>query len=144
MDTLELHFPVSAKYIRIAAQMAATLGNIICQDIEQSSRDTDFVAHLELVVSEACTNAIKHGSKTDSEEGVIMQVMLDDQAMTIKVKDANAPFDFTAIREPDLEHHPENGYGIFLMRNFMDEVHYAHENGWNCITLVKYKPCLKA
>jgi len=144
MDTLELRFPPSAKYIRIAAQMTATLGKILCQDIEQSSRDSDFVSHLELVVSEACTNAIKHGSKTDREAGIIMQVMLDERSMTIKVKDANTPFDFAAIREPDLEHHPEHGYGIFLMRNLMDEVHYAHEDGWNCITLVKYKPCLKA
>ena len=143
MDTLELRFPPSAKYIKIAAQMAAALGNILCSDIEESSRDADFVPHVELVVSEACTNAVKHGSKIDTEADVIMEVTCDDQAMTIKVKDAGQTFDFAAISEPDLEQHPTHGYGIFLMRSLMDEVHYTHENGWNCITLVKYKPCLK-
>jgi len=124
--------------------MAANLGKILCRDVEESARNPNFVAGLELVVSEACTNSVKHGSKTNKDAEVIMVVTVDDQTMTIKVKDCNKPFDFSAIREPDLEHHPENGYGIFLMREFMDEVNYVHENGWNCITLVKHKPCQKA
>lgn len=143
MDTLELRFPPSARYVRIAAQMASNLGAILCRAVSEPERDKEFNSILELVVSEACTNAVKHGSKSDDAADVIMKVIINDETMIIKIKDCNEPFDFTDVKEPDLENHPENGYGIFLMKNFMDEVSYSHEEGWNCITLVKHKPCRK-
>jgi len=143
LDTLELRFPPSSRYVRVAAQMAANLGKVICRNIEESARDPNFIATLELVVSEVCTNAVKHGAQFRKDAEIVMLIMVDEQAMTITVKDCNKSFDFSAICEPDLENHPECGYGIFLMREFMDEVLYVRENGWNSITLVKYNPCYK-
>ncbi len=139
MDTLELSFPASTRYVRIAAQFAAHTGALFCRDIAESEVVDKFLSVLELVVSEACTNAVQHSS-VSGEKGVIMQVSLDEEQIIIKVKDFNKPFDFDGIKEPDLNSHPENGYGIFLMRSFMDEMKYTHELGWNCITLVKKKP----
>ncbi len=140
MDTLELTFPPSTRYVRIAAQFAANLGALFCRNVKETETVEKFLSVLELVVSEACTNAVKHGAKSDSKKDVIIRVSLDEQSMVIKVKDFNEPFDFAAVKDPDLESHPENGYGIFLMRSFMDEVSYNHEDGWNCITMVKKKP----
>ncbi|WP_051309543.1 ATP-binding protein [Desulfogranum japonicum] len=140
METLELTFPPSTRYVRVAAQFAANTGSIFCSDITEPETVKKFLSVLELVVSEACTNAVKHGSNPDSKKDVIIRISLNEEAMIVKVKDFNEPFDFSNIKEPDLESHPENGYGIFLMRSFMDEVSYNHEDGWNCITMVKKKP----
>jgi len=123
--------------------MAANMGALICQDVGESVKDPDFVNSLQLVVSEACTNAVKHGANSHKDAEIILQVMLDEQTLIITVKDCNCAFDFSAICEPDLENHPENGYGVFLMRTLMDEVKYVHQDGWNCITLVKHKPCYR-
>jgi serine/threonine-protein kinase RsbW len=140
VDTLELTFPPSTRYVRVAAQFAANAGALFCRDVSEPETVKKFLSVLELVVSEACTNAVKHGSRSDVKKDVIIRISLDEEAMVIKVKDFNEPFDFTNIKDPDLDLHPESGYGIFLMRSFMDEVSYNHENGWNCITMVKKKP----
>jgi serine/threonine-protein kinase RsbW len=140
MDTLELTFPPSTRYVRVAVQFAASTGSIFCRDITEPDAVKEFLSVLELVVSEACTNAVKHGSRKDSTKDVIIQIRFDEQVMVIKVKDFNEPFDFASIKDPDLENHPESGYGVFLMRSFMNEVRYTHEDGWNCITMVKKKP----
>lgn len=140
MDTLELTFPPSARYVRVAARFAANTGAIFCRDVTDADAVKTFLSVLELVVSEACTNAVKHGAKSDTQKDVIIHIGLDEDSMVIKVKDFNEPFDFTSVKDPDLENHPEGGYGIFLMRSFMDEVSYSHEDGWNCITMIKGKP----
>jgi serine/threonine-protein kinase RsbW len=139
VDTLELTFPSSSRYVRVAAQFAANTGTLFYREVTEPETVKKFLSVLELVVSEACTNAVKHGSKSDKKKDVIIQISLDEDAMVIKVKDFNEPFDFGNVRDPDLESHPESGYGIFLMRSFMDDVSYNHKDGWNCITMVKKK-----
>jgi serine/threonine-protein kinase RsbW len=140
VETLELSFPPSTKYVRIAAQFAANTGAIFCREVTEPETVKKFLSILELVVSEACTNAVKHGSKSDLAKDVIIRISLKQEAMVITVKDFGEPFDFFSVEDPDLESHPESGYGIFLMRSFMDGVSYEHVDGWNCITMVKKKP----
>jgi len=140
MDILELTFPSSTRYVRVAAQFAANTGSLFCRDVTDAEAVKKFLSVLELVVSEACTNAVKHGAGPDGKKDIIIKICLDDEAMVIKVKNFNEPFDFGSVEAPHLESHPESGYGIFLMRSFMDEVSYDHQDGWNCITMIKRKP----
>ncbi len=138
-EILELTFPAATRYIQVAAKFGANAGALFCPKEADPPTIQKFLSTLELVVSEACTNAVKHTSSSETGE-VSISISLDEKRMIIEVKDNNAPFDFEAVAEPDLDNHPVSGYGIFLMRSFMDKVSYSREGGQNCITMIKEKP----
>lgn len=58
--------------------------------------------------------------------------------LVIELCDTGAPFDPTAVPQPDLDAVQEHGYGLFLVHQLMDEVTYhshPHGNRWR---LAKY------
>jgi len=83
---------------------------------------------VRLALEEALVNAIKHGNGGDREKRVFVQftvaVDADLGGMAVTVRDEGRGFDPDALPDPLS---PENllkssGRGIFLMRNFMDDV----------------------
>ena len=49
--------------------------------------------------------------------------------LTIRLRDFGAPFDFSAVPEPDLERLPESGLGVHIVKSWMDEVSYERGDG---------------
>ena len=80
--------------------------------------DPDCGADLEVALSEACTNALKHsGAGTE----YTVNVALDHQHCAITVTDAGAGFDGqSAQAEPSAE----EGRGVELMRALVDRVNF--------------------
>ncbi|MGQ9799323.1 MAG: ATP-binding protein [Ignavibacterium sp.] len=81
---------------------------------------------LLLSVTEATTNAIKHGNKNDINKMVNIDVDVVENYLLISVKDQGAGFNPAEIPDPT---HPENllkdsGRGVYLMRVYMDEVDF--------------------
>jgi len=79
---------------------------------------------IEMALREAVTNAIVHGNKEDEAKSVEITFACHDRQLEIEVRDQGAGFDATRVPDPT---DPANllktsGRGIFLMRNFMDEV----------------------
>lgn len=68
---------------------------------------------------------------------------LDPQgiSLTVTLKDAGQPFNPLAMPDPDLtasvEERKVGGLGIFLCKQFMDDVIYQYENGCNVLTMRK-------
>lgn len=90
--------------------------------------DDDAVHWVGVAVRECVINAIKHGNRNDAGKRVFMEfssaVPADDAGLTISVRDQGDGFDPAVIANPLA---PENllkssGRGIFLIRNFMDDV----------------------
>lgn len=90
--------------------------------------DEDSVHWVGVAVRECVINAIKHGNQSDTAKHVFVEfetgVRDDVQEMAIRVRDQGKGFDPEALANP-LD--PENllkasGRGIFLIRNFMDDV----------------------
>lgn len=81
---------------------------------------------LLLSITEAVTNAIKHANKYDVNKKVFIDVFVDNDILTLKIKDEGKGFDPEAIPDPT---EPENllkdsGRGLFLMRFYMKELHF--------------------
>ena len=115
MEKLALSFPASLKYIRLGQGFGSTLAQIICQKLPSESRDQEFIYSLDLVISEACTNSIIYG-KDNANNDIRLECEVDDQLLKIIIIDHNDAFAFDKIKQPDLNNHPETGYGIFLMK----------------------------
>lgn len=105
---------------------------------KKPGKENTFLDQVELAVGEACTNSAQHGSTKNSEDGrIVVMFFVEEDHLTIMVKDRNAPFDFANIRPPNLDETPESGYGIFLMKEMMDEVTCLRKDGWNILQLKK-------
>lgn len=88
--------------------------------------DEEKINGLLLSVTEATTNAIKHGNKNDINKMVNIDVDFVGDYLFISVKDQGAGFNPAEIPDPT---HPENllkdsGRGVYLMRIYMDEVDF--------------------
>ncbi len=96
---------------------------------------------LQLVLSEACANAIKHAYGMEKNHRVKLSATIDDDRICLIIRDFGRKMNPQGYREPDLEICAEGGYGIHLMQCLMDEVRFdvSHDKGTE-LTLVKYRP----
>lgn len=98
------------------------------------------VRDLALVVSEACANVIEHAYRGEPNHPIDLHLTIDDTRLVLLVHDSGVPFEAEAYHPPDLNEPQEGGYGVFIIRNLMDEVEYDVSGGTGTtLRLVKYR-----
>ena len=111
--------------------------------ITQLDPTLDELTEIKTVVSEAVTNAIIHGYENNSEGIVYISVLLEDQTVTLTIRDEGvgiADLDEAMqplyTSKPDLE---RSGMGFTIMENFMDQCEVVSTiNVGTTITVKKY------
>ena len=90
--------------------------------------DEDAIHWVGVAVRESVANAIKHGNRNDASKRVFVEfetrTLGDVPEVVIRVRDQGDGFDPESVADP-LETDnllKSSGRGIFLMRNFMDDV----------------------
>jgi serine/threonine-protein kinase RsbW len=82
------------------------------------------VGDVELAVTEACTNVLKHAAGTGDEYEVSVAVAEDD--CVIRVIDSGAGFDHESVdRVNAAGSGEESGRGVFLMAAFVDDLKFT-------------------
>jgi serine/threonine-protein kinase RsbW len=88
--------------------------------------DDDAIHWLGVAIRESVINAIKHGNRSDTTKHVFVEFEGDRAVpeLMVRVRDQGAGFDPESVADPLA---PENllkgsGRGIFLIRQFMDDV----------------------
>src|SRR5260221_7011988 len=109
--------------------------------------DEDAMHWVSVAIRESVINAIKHGNKSDESKRVFVEFETATAGvpeLAIKVRDQGEGFDPELVANP-LD--PENllkssGRGIFLIRNFMDDVtlRRAPEGGMEIRMLKRVQP----
>ena len=109
--------------------------------------DDDAMHWVGVAIRESVINAIKHGNRNDSSKRVFVEFGTstgDAPELSIRVRDQGEGFDPELVANP-LD--PENllkssGRGIFLIRNFMDDVELrrAPEGGMEIRMLKRVQP----
>jgi serine/threonine-protein kinase RsbW len=110
---------------------------------EESERVPDFVAGIQgetdlsddetsglmLLVSEAVTNAIEHGNKLTASKNVEVELIISAAKITVTVTDEGEGFDPSQAKDPLKKENllDDSGRGIFLMKQFSDEMEYLNE-----------------
>ncbi|MDE2573563.1 MAG: ATP-binding protein, partial [bacterium] len=105
--------------------------------------DDQTLADVEFAVGEALANAVEHGRRLGrGNRKITLRIQrTDDHHLVVEVVDTGARFDFSGRGDrPDEYHRSARGFGIFLMRELMDEVHYEHRRAGNLVRLVKRIP----
>ena len=92
----------------------------------------DRVEDLKTALAEACINAIEHGNKFDINSKVGITIASDETSLEVTVHDEGDGIDPENIpkkREEPNGFPIRRGYGIFLIRNLMNETTFASEPG---------------
>jgi serine/threonine-protein kinase RsbW len=111
---------------------------LLCEAMEERMLPQTFTDEVELAVSEACTNAIRHAAADDPAAMVTVRFRADETRLVVEVSDQGAGFDFEEIPLPAFDRHPEGGYGLYIIRRTMDEVRYTRGSERNTLTMIKY------
>jgi serine/threonine-protein kinase RsbW len=103
--------------------------------------DEDTIGNISMAVREAAVNAVLHGNAYDPHKHVAASFETTPADLIIRIGDEGVGLNPDTIPDPLA---PENilrgsGRGIFLIRAFMDEVHFRQLTPGNEITLIKHR-----
>jgi serine/threonine-protein kinase RsbW len=107
---------------------------------EEAGLDEDERFHFAMAVREAAVNAVLHGNEYDPAKEIAVSLENTGKSLVIKVADQGKGLDPDTLPDPLA---PENllrgtGRGIFLIRSFMDELHFRQLHPGTELTLVKH------
>jgi len=111
--------------------------------VTQLDPTLDDLTEIKTVVSEAVTNAIIHGYENNSDGIVYISVVLEDQCVTLTIRDEGVGIaDLDEAMQPLFTTKPElerSGMGFTIMENFMDQCEVSSTvNVGTTITVKKY------
>lgn len=101
----------------------------------QAIPDPSVCFKVELLVREALTNAVVHGSHTDPGKQVRCALRLKRGRMLILVEDQGNGFDWRAVRNRPDPSRDSSGRGVGILFTYADRVRY--NNKGNAVTMVK-------
>ncbi len=104
--------------------------------------DAEALYDLELAVDEACTNVITHGYAGMDPGSIIMQLELQPGIVKVSITDFGHSFEPANTPAPDtnatVEEREEGGFGLFFIRQSVDEIDYRVTEDGNTMVLTKH------
>ena len=101
----------------------------------------DEVPNITMAVREAAVNAVLHGNSYDPAKKMTAAFEATPSSLIIRISDQGPGLDPDTLPDPLA---PENilrgsGRGIFLIKAFMDEVHFRQLHPGTELTLIKHR-----
>lgn len=132
---IDVIIPTQTKYL----DLIGSIGERIAKELDHYTGDREALAyHLNLVLTEATANAIKHTVPAIPQDTVRILIHIEENELNIKVYDHGQGFDLEAVPTPDFEHPQEGGMGLFLIKTLMDSVTYSKQSDCNVLEIKKY------
>ncbi len=106
----------------------------------EAGLDEEECFHVTMAVREAAVNAVMHGNEYNPDKHLSVSFENNGDALVFVIADQGKDLDPDTLPDPLA---PENllrgtGRGIFLIRSFMDEVHFRQLHPGTELTLVKH------
>jgi len=133
---VEIKIPNQTKYLSLIGK----IGEDIARELDRYSGDRETLAyHINLVLTEAMANAIKHANASDPGKTVKVNISISENELVIKVEDSGQGFNINEIPCPDFAQLDDRGRGIFLIKSLMDSVDYSrlHSKHGNVLVMTK-------
>jgi serine/threonine-protein kinase RsbW len=136
IETIQLNIPAMHKYLNV---VGACLAEVMAR-IDNLPEAASVTYNVQLAVHEICTNIVEHAYGNIESNRITITMSLAEQLRRLEVElhDTGSTFDLTAVRPPAFDTLHEGGYGLFLVRELMDEVTYDPQPGNNRWRLTKY------
>ncbi|MDG1652749.1 MAG: ATP-binding protein [Flavobacteriaceae bacterium] len=132
--TVELKLPI----IKDMELVATHTSDVISKHMQLSEDDT---AEISMALIEACINAFEH---SETKEEIYIHFIINDDNLTIKVIDKGKGFDASSIKLPNIDEkvgssERKRGWGLMLMQELMDKVHFESDDSGTTLTMTKNK-----
>jgi serine/threonine-protein kinase RsbW len=112
-----------------------------CRGAWNAPADQEAIEQLELALSEAATNVIRHAYQGEKDQPIEMVLEVRDDQVSVSLYHRGRDFDPKAAPPPAFDGSREGGFGLFLIAQSVDEVRYfADERGWQAVRMVKKRP----
>ena len=99
------------------------------------------ILQINLVLDELFTNIVSYGFDDTLDHSIVISLEYDGERMQITMTDDGHAFDINQADNPELDISPDQkdvgGLGIFLVRQYVDDISYKREKGKNIIKLTK-------
>jgi serine/threonine-protein kinase RsbW len=99
------------------------------------------IFQLALALEECGSNIVNHAYARDPRQRFRVSIDHTKEAVTIELRDRGPEFDPTRVRVVERvageDDQPPGGWGIQLVRRYMDEIIYRRENNENVLRLTK-------
>jgi anti-sigma regulatory factor (Ser/Thr protein kinase) len=98
---------------------------------------------LKTAVAEATMNAMEHGNQYDPGKPVQLKVFVEETAVRVTITDKGSGAPLKPAVSPDLEaklagEQSPRGWGLFLIKNMVDEINIHQDEQHHTIELVMY------
>ncbi len=131
---VDIKVPNQTRYLGLIGK----IGEDIARTLKRFRGDREELAyHMNLVLTEAMTNAIRHANEDDPAREVHITISILNHTLSIKVYDQGQGFDVTTLPSPDFKGLNEHGRGVYIIRSIMDTVSYRRHNGGHVLEMTK-------
>src|SRR6516162_5119688 len=106
----------------------------VCQEGGQDEpADANLIPRLELALTEAASNIIRHGFQDRPQQSITLTVEVHDDRVGVTLRYPGEPFDPQAVPAPVFDGSRESGFGLYLIRECVDEVRYGQDDQGRCL-----------
>lgn len=132
---VDIQVPNQTRYLSLIGK----IGEDIANELYRYSGDRETLAyHINLVLTEAMSNAIRHANAGDPDKIVRIVIFFSSDELVIQVHDSGQGFDINNIPAPDVENIlDDRGRGISLIKSLMDTVCYRSMEDGNILEMTK-------
>jgi len=131
---LDLKVPNQTRYLGLVGR----IGEDLARELKKEGEERKTLAqHLNVVLTEAMANAIRHAHEDDPDKTVHIVISLSDEELMIRVYDHGPGFDFDSACAHEPEKLEEHGRGIYIIKSLMDTVVYRRTRDYNVLEMWK-------
>jgi len=110
----------------------------VCYEMSSPAVNEDSTCQLELAVSEAVANIMRHAYEGRPDQPIQLSAQIFTDRIVFQIRHRGTSFDPNVVPVPMFDGSKEGGFGLFIIAQSFDEVSYtSDEQGGNCISLVK-------
>ena len=132
---IDITVPNQTKYLGMIGRIGESLAYSL-KSYHGNRRELAY--HINLVLTEALANAIRHANDFDPDKEVRVTISASDHNLIIKVFDQGQGFDIERLAKLKVQESDEGGRGIQIILKLMDQVRYIQEDDCNVLEMTKH------
>lgn len=134
MDEHKLNITFDSDYKSVDMVRAAIEGILL--KLSRDHRSESLAEDFCMAATEAMNNAVEHSGS----RAIKIEISLNEKEIILKMMTEGKRFDPTAKAEMpllDKDELPEGGFGLAMIHELVDSMHYEYLNGMNIFTIAK-------
>jgi anti-sigma regulatory factor (Ser/Thr protein kinase) len=118
------------------------LSKAVAEFGRKNNLSSEVIYDVRLALEEVVSNIINYGFEDNYEHQISIEMNLQGEILTMKIKDDGKPFNPLEVKNTNLEKPLDEreigGMGIYIVQQLMDELRYSREKDNNILFLRKH------